>query len=183
MSSDSDRPVLHLPARYLAIVQDILRRYLPHAEVWAYGSRVNGDHYEASDLDLVVRQPDDLSRRQPGLDEVAAAFSDSDLPILVQIVDWARIPKAFREEIETGYLVLQPAGSATVDPSDAGSHFLAPTLQRGRVVWPLQRPVSTHHAAPPGTRDAGASEPEIHEDADAASPAHWKFGNEGKNGL
>jgi len=103
---------LHLPKGYLAIVQAILRRYLPQAEVWAYGSRVNGDHYDASDLDLVVRRPDDLTRRQPDLDEVAAAFSDSDLPILVQILDWARIPAAFREEIEAGYVVLQ-AGVAS----------------------------------------------------------------------
>ncbi|MBK5940661.1 restriction endonuclease subunit S [Halochromatium roseum] len=124
MSSDSDRPALHLPTRYLAIVQDILRRYLPHAEVWAYGSRVNGDHYDASDLDLVVRQPDDLSRRQPDLDEIAAAFSDSDLPILVQIVDWARIPEAFREEIEAGYVVIRHADSAPAAPEDedVGSH-------------------------------------------------------------
>jgi len=83
MSSDTADPGLHLPERYLVIIQDILRRYLPHAEVWAYGSRVNGDHTDASDLDLVVRQPDDLTRPQPGLDEVAAAFSESDLPILV----------------------------------------------------------------------------------------------------
>jgi predicted nucleotidyltransferase len=103
---------LYLPARYRSIVQDILRRYLPHAEVWAYGSRVNGDHYDASDLDLVVRQPDDLTRPQPHLDEVAAAFSDSDLPILVQILDWARLPAAFREEIAAGYMVLQ-AGVAS----------------------------------------------------------------------
>lgn len=103
---------LHLPTGYLAIVQAILRRYLPQAEVWAYGSRVNGDHYDASDLDLVVRQPDELTRRQPDLDEVAAAFSDSDLPILVQILDWARLPAAFREEIAAGYVVLQ-AGVAS----------------------------------------------------------------------
>lgn len=122
MSSDSARPPLHLPARYLAIVQDILRRYLPHAEVWAYGSRVNGDHYDASDLDLVVRQPDDLTRRQPDLDEVAAAFSDSDLPILVQIVDWARIPEAFREEIEAGYVVMQPANCAAAAPMDGDTN-------------------------------------------------------------
>ncbi|WP_201220630.1 hypothetical protein [Halochromatium roseum] len=33
----------------------------------------------------------------------------SDLPILVQIVDWVRIPVAFREEqIEVGSVVLQP---------------------------------------------------------------------------
>ncbi len=129
MSSDSARPALHLPARYLAIVQDILRRYLPHAEVWAYGSRVNGDHYDASDLDLVVRQPDDLTRRQPDLDEVAAAFSDSDLPILVQIVDWASIPDAFREEIEARYVVMRHADSAPAAATDPQS--VAPTLQRG----------------------------------------------------
>jgi len=126
MSRDSDCPALHLPARYLAMVQDILRRYLPEAEVWAYGSRVNGDHYDASDLDLVVRQPDDLTRPQRGLDEVAAAFSQSDLPILVQIVDWARIPKAFHEEIEANYVVLQPVhGAVATDPLS-----LAPRLQR-----------------------------------------------------
>lgn len=111
MSSASARATLHLPARYLAIVQDILRHYLPGAEVWAYGSRVKGDHYDASDLDLVVRQPDDLTRPQPSLDEVTAAFSESDLPILVQIVDWAGIPEAFREEIEAGHVILQPTDS------------------------------------------------------------------------
>ncbi|MCF7978776.1 MAG: nucleotidyltransferase domain-containing protein [Chromatiaceae bacterium] len=132
MSSDSDRPALHLPARYLAIVQDILRRYLPHAEVWAYGSRVNGDHYDASDLDLVVRQPDDLTRRQPNLDEVAAAFSDSDLPILVQIVDWARIPEAFREEIEAGYVVLQRVDSSTLSPPASSTPTSAPCRSSGR---------------------------------------------------
>jgi len=148
---------LHLPPRYLEIVLDILRRYLPQAEVWAYGSRVNGDHYDASDLDLVARRPDDLSRRQPDLDEVAAAFSDSDLPILVQILDWARIPPAFREEIEAGYVVLQPADCASAAPPDADSHVLAPALQRGSVVGPPQRPVSTHRTAPPGRCDAEAS--------------------------
>ena len=155
MSNDTAHPALHLPPRYLKIVQGILRRYLPQAEVWAYGSRVNGDRYEASDLDLVVRQPDDLTRPQPGLDEVAAAFSESDLPILVQIVDWARIPEAFFEEIEAGYVVLQPADGAPAAATDP--HSLAPTLQRGIVVGPLQRPVSSNRTSPPARRDAGAS--------------------------
>ena len=118
MTADTAPRSLHLPARYLAMVQDILRRHLPQAEVWAYGSRVNGDHYDASDLDLVARQPDDLTRRQSALDEVAEAFSDSDLPILVQILDWARIPLSFQEEIEAGYVVLQ----AGVGSSPAEKH-------------------------------------------------------------
>ena len=99
---------LHLPKRYLQMVQAILQTHLPNAEVWAYGSRVNGDYYEASDLDLVVRQPEDLSRQQINLDEVIDAFSESNLPIIVQLVDWARIPESFHDEIMAKYAVIKP---------------------------------------------------------------------------
>jgi predicted nucleotidyltransferase len=108
---DHELHVLHLPSHYLQMVRDILHQHLPHADVWAYGSRVNGDYYDASDLDLVVRQPSELSRRQEKLWQVAAAFSDSDLPIIVQIVDWAGIPAAFHEEIEVAYVVVQTAAA------------------------------------------------------------------------
>lgn len=103
--------VLHLPESYLRIVQGVLHSLLPEAEVWAYGSRVNGDYYDTSDLDLVVRQPDDLRRRQVGLGDVKEAFSESNLPILVQLVDWAGIPAAFRDEIAANYVVIQKPGS------------------------------------------------------------------------
>jgi len=102
---------LHLPERYLQMVQAILQTHLPNAEVWAYGSRVNGDYYEASDLDLVVRQPEDLNRRQLNLGEVADAFSESNLPIIVQLVDWASIPTDFHAEIAENYVVVQQAKS------------------------------------------------------------------------
>ena len=98
---------LHLPEHYLRIVQEVLNSHLPQAEVWAYGSRVNGDCHDASDLDLVVRQPDDLQRRQKALDEARDAFTESNLPILVQLVDWAGIPAAFHAEIMANYAVVQ----------------------------------------------------------------------------
>lgn len=103
----TELPSLHLPEPYLRIVQAVLRTHLPQAEVWAYGSRVKGDCFDASDLDLVVRQPDDLRRRQTCLGEVREAFSESNLPILVQLVDWAGIPAAFHDEIEANYVVIQ----------------------------------------------------------------------------
>lgn len=114
-----ESPCLHLPEQYLRMVQDILRTHLPEAEVWAYGSRVNGDYYDTSDLDLVVRQPDDLRRRQTSLGDVIEAFSESDLPILVQLVDWAGIPAAFHAEIAAKYVVIQQ-GTRPVDPAEAG---------------------------------------------------------------
>lgn len=98
---------LHLPPQYLAQVSQILHTHLPNAEVWAYGSRVHCDHYDASGLDLVVRQPDRLEQTQENLADVREAFTQSNLPILVQIVDWARIPDSFHREIEAGYVVVQ----------------------------------------------------------------------------
>ncbi len=100
--------ILHLSERYLQMVKTILQTHLPNAEVWAYGSRVNGDYYDASDLDLVVRQPEDLNRQQPNLGVVIDAFSESNLPIIVQLVDWARIPSDFHDEIMAKYTVIQP---------------------------------------------------------------------------
>jgi predicted nucleotidyltransferase len=101
---------LHLPDRYLQMVLTILQTHLPHAEIWAYGSRVNGDYYDASDLDLVARQPDDLSRHQNNLGDVTDAFSESNLPIIVQLVDWDGIPESFHHEILAAYAVVQQGG-------------------------------------------------------------------------
>ena len=103
---------LHLPKVYRQMVQTVLHRHMPQAEVWAYGSRVNGDHHEASDLDLVVRQDGDGLTRMRLTDTLLEAFSDSDLPLLVQVVDWAAIPESFRAEISHNYVVLQRARGA-----------------------------------------------------------------------
>lgn len=104
-------PPLFLPETYLKMVQDILQAHLPNADVWAYGSRVNGDYYDASDLDLVVRQPDDLMRGQFNLGDVKDAFVESNIPIIVQLVDWARIPESFHAEILAKYAAVQKVSS------------------------------------------------------------------------
>lgn len=85
----------------------MLHRHLPHAEVWAYGSRVNGDCHDASDLDLVVRNPAALDEALPNLADLKDALVESNLPIRVDLVDWARIPAAFRREIDRAYVVVQ----------------------------------------------------------------------------
>ncbi len=108
--STFEATALDLPLRYRKMVQIMLRRHLPHAEVWAYGSRVNGDCHEASDLDLVVRNPVALDETLPDLSDLKEALVESNLPIRVDLVDWARIPEAFRREIERAYVVLQGGG-------------------------------------------------------------------------
>lgn len=102
--------VRSIPPENLPLVKALLRQFVPQAEVWAYGSRVNGRAHAASDLDLVLRNPKDLSQKQPDIDELKAAFSESNLPFIVDVLDWARIPESFHREIEKNHEVVQEGG-------------------------------------------------------------------------
>ena len=61
-------------------IEALLREHVPGIEVWAYGSRVNGESHDASDLDLVLRGPD--LKRIPS-SRTLAAQRDTLLPKLV----------------------------------------------------------------------------------------------------
>ncbi len=85
----------------------LLANYLPNVTAWAYGSRVKGEAHEASDLDLVLRSTD-LSRIPiDTLEDFLQALNDSNIPILVEARDWARLPVSFHEEILKDYVVLE----------------------------------------------------------------------------
>ena len=97
---------LDLPRRYREQIEALLCEHVPGVEVWAYGSRVNGRSHEGSDLDLVLRGPD-LQRIDSGqLMDLTEALEASNVPILVQTHDWARLPEGFQREIEREYVVL-----------------------------------------------------------------------------
>ena len=98
---------LRLRVRDRERLTELLRQRVPSCEVWAYGSRVDGSAHDASDLDLVVRNPSQPMKAAPHLDELRDAFVESDLPIRVEVLDWARIPESFRDEIERQYVVVQ----------------------------------------------------------------------------
>ncbi len=104
--SASPTIALDLPQKYLEQVQSLLRAHVPHAEVWAYGSRVTGSGHEASDLDLVLRNPKNLQEETSALYDLKEAFTESNLPIRVDIMDWARIPESFHREIERAHVVV-----------------------------------------------------------------------------
>lgn len=97
---------LHLPQDYREQVVSILSRNIPGIEVWAYGSRVDGSNHDASDLDLVLRTPDLTRVSVNAISRLHDAFDESNLPIIVDIHDWALLPEEYHEEIERGYYVL-----------------------------------------------------------------------------
>ena len=89
---------LTLRPEELRIVRDILNQHLPGREVWAFGSRVTGAAKPYSDLDLVVMGDTPLALGVSGA--LTEAFSESDLPFKVDMVDWATTGAAFREIIK-----------------------------------------------------------------------------------
>lgn len=106
----SDRPErVHLSPRHRAELVSLLRRHVPEAEAWAYGSRVSGRSHDASDLDLVLRGPGGAPLPIAQLASLADAFRESNIPFVVEARDWARIPESFREEIARRHAVIVPA--------------------------------------------------------------------------
>ena len=102
--------MLDLRPRYLAMLQELMAAHLlPGTTVWAYGSRVNGDAYDGSDLDLVLRTPDLGELPYAVLSEFREALSESNLPIFVNTHDWARLPVSFHERILARYEIVRPA--------------------------------------------------------------------------
>ena len=95
---------IDIAPHHLEMVTEILRRHIPRAEVWAYGSRVSGRSWEYSDLDLVVVGETALDSRT--LWDTRDDFSESRLPFLVDLKDWRRIPQHWRDEITRCYAVI-----------------------------------------------------------------------------
>lgn len=98
---------LKLSKEYLTVIKTIIKQLIPTCEVWAYGSRVNGNCHTASDLDLVVRQEGALEKPSKDIALLKEAFRNSELPILVDVMDWAYLPETYRNEIKKRYVVIQ----------------------------------------------------------------------------
>ena len=97
-------PRLNLNPSHRAEVKSILNQQVPGIDVWAYGSRVNGRAHEMSDLDLVLRNQANPEKPVEHMASLKQAFKDSNLPILVDVMDWAYLPESYREEILRCYV-------------------------------------------------------------------------------
>lgn len=74
-------------------------------EVRVFGSRVNGNPQKYSDLDIVLVGSHKLDWRK--LERLKDAFSESDLPIIVDVHDWHTLSDQFKSIINKKYEILQ----------------------------------------------------------------------------
>lgn len=96
---------LFIKQKYLDELISIFDLRCPNAIIWAYGSRVNGDAHDGSDLDLVVK---DFGNSDCYLYELKEYLKDSNIPFLIDIVEYKYIPESFQKEIEKNYIEIYP---------------------------------------------------------------------------
>lgn len=105
--------------KYLDNVKTILAMHVPGYEVRGFGSRVEGTARESSDLDLVVMAEKPLDAKT--MADLREAFSESDLPFKVDVVDWAKTKDNFRKIIEKQTIVIQEKRPGVMNFKKIGS--------------------------------------------------------------
>ena len=89
--------MIQLSPEQIQIMKYILAQYAPGKHAYTFGSRVQGTARPTSDLDVLIlgneaMQPDHRAN-------LKLAFSESNLPFFVDIVEQARISAKFLEQI------------------------------------------------------------------------------------
>lgn len=89
----------------------ILAKFAPDWEIRAFGSRVAGGAQPFSDLDLAIVS--DLPIPPERIATLRDAFAESDLPFMVDIVDWTSLSESMRATIVRSSNLLQQASGST----------------------------------------------------------------------
>ena len=76
------------------------------SEIWAFGSRVNGDAHDTSDLDLVIVSAKNEKLERGEFIDFQDSLRESNIPIIVQVMDWDKIPDSFHKNILENYEVM-----------------------------------------------------------------------------
>ncbi len=90
---------------HLQMVQTILHNHVPSFEAWAFGSRARGDAGKNSDLDLCLVGDKPLSFEARA--NLKLAFSESNIPYCVDVVEWVTLSEGFRKLVEQDKQVIQ----------------------------------------------------------------------------
>ncbi|MHA1540907.1 MAG: nucleotidyltransferase domain-containing protein [Alphaproteobacteria bacterium] len=93
---------ISVETRHLKILNEIFSKHFFGKEIWAFGSRIKGTSTKISDLDCVV-----FNASEEQICNAKEAFEESDIPFVLQILSWEKIPENFKKNIKEKYYILQ----------------------------------------------------------------------------
>ncbi len=94
---------LNIKPEHLKMLKDIFQQYCPNAEIWVYGSRIKNQSHDGSDIDMVVKDFNDSTKN---IAELKQLLNDSNIPFLMDIQEFDKLPDYFQKEILNEYEVL-----------------------------------------------------------------------------
>ncbi len=96
--------MIDVDSKTLENIKKILKNHVPEYEVRVFGSRVKGQAKEFSDIDLVIVGKKEIDWRV--IENLKDVFSESNIPYIVDIVDWHHISDEFKDIIDEKYVVI-----------------------------------------------------------------------------
>lgn len=81
-----------------------IHQVLPHAQIFAYGSRVRENSKPNSDLDILIRTKSVISQLE--LSDIKEKLSISNLPFFVDIQDYFCVNAEFLDSIKKDLILL-----------------------------------------------------------------------------
>ncbi|MBN2590559.1 MAG: nucleotidyltransferase domain-containing protein [Sedimentisphaerales bacterium] len=97
--------MIDLEEKYLSEIKWILAKFVPDCEVRVFGSRIEGKAKKFSDLDLALVGKEKLDWRK--IESLKDIFSATDIPIIIDAIDFNSITEEFKKIIENNYQVIQ----------------------------------------------------------------------------
>lgn len=97
--------MIDLDAKYLDEIRKILSEQVPDCEARVFGSRIEGKAKKFSDLDIALVGKEKLDWRK--IESLKDTFSSSDIPIIVDVIDFNAISDEFKKIIENNYEIIQ----------------------------------------------------------------------------
>jgi len=101
---DKKQNNIDLTSQQRKTLVELLERYLPNTEVWAYGSRVKLTAKLYSDLDLVAFT---IPEQKVAVYNLKEAFEETNLPFRVDLFCWDEVPEQFHNNIKKDKVILQ----------------------------------------------------------------------------
>ena len=99
--------MIDLKPEYLNEMKRILLKHVPHCEVCLFGSRANGKARPNSDIDLVLKGKEKLEWQK--IEQIKQELAESNLPYLVDVLDWNALPGNVQTFISAQYETIQKA--------------------------------------------------------------------------
>ncbi len=96
---------IDIQEKHLKIIKKILAERVPQYKIWVFGSRVTNTAKPHSDLDLAIISDSPIPTLTIAL--LKEAFSNSDLPYKVDVVDWCLTDEWFQDTIRRNHVVIQ----------------------------------------------------------------------------